>query len=179
VPEPGSAGPSIAWEAAALGARPRLVSAARRILRDPADAEDAADEAIARLLGELRTGVRILDPEPWLYRTTLRLAIDRARRWALARGKLRDVAGRREPTFRDPHDAARSAEARDEVWRRILELPDRQQEIVILRDMEGLPFREVARLLGIAESSARSQGWAARETLRRKLERFVRKEENA
>ncbi len=165
------------WERRALEARPRLVSIAERVLRHRGDAEDTADEAISRLARELRGGVQFVEIEPWLVRTTLHLAIDRARQWVRRNAKLHDLWRSRRAES-DPRAEAEKAEAREEVWRRILELPEKRQQVVVLRDMEGLAYAEVARILGIRESTARAHVYAAREELRRKLARYVRAEGN-
>ncbi|MCA8961554.1 MAG: hypothetical protein KDC38_13610, partial [Planctomycetes bacterium] len=88
------------WWATALSARPRLISVARRVVRDPAEAEDVADEAIARLAAEFDRPTIALVPIDnvvgWLHRTAVRLATDRARHW-LRRQRpewLADVASR-------------------------------------------------------------------------------------
>jgi len=161
------------WERTALEARPRLVSIAFRVVRDGGDAEDAADEAIARLARERRAGVRFSDPEAWLVRTTLRLALDRARHFVRRVRKLRDLHARRREAP-DPGDEAHRAELREEIWREILTLSEKRREVLVLRDMEGLAFAEIARILGIGESTARAHVYAAREKLRRKLRRFRR-----
>lgn len=167
------------WEHAAVAFRGRLVSVARRVLRNRADAEETADEAIARLARSVAAGRGPDDIEAWLVRTALRLAIDAARTRARRRRHLPVVAasdpeavGR---TDEDPRAAAEREELREEVWRRVLELSRMRRQVTVLRDMEGMAFADIARCLGIRESTARAHAWAAREVLRRKLERYRRK----
>jgi RNA polymerase sigma factor (sigma-70 family) len=54
----------------------------------------------------------------------------------------------------DPSDAIA---ARDEVWNAVEGLPERQRAIVVLRYYEDLPDAEIARLLGVARVTVRSQ----------------------
>ena len=170
------------WERAALAVRERLVSVAFRVVRDDGDAADAADEAIARLAEVMDRGERV-EVEPWLVRTALRLAIDRARAVARRARLARDVARRGAESSagdgagamgEDPAGALLRVEARERVWQELLELPEKRQRVVVLRDMEGLAFAEIARLLGIRESTARVHAMEGREELRRRLARYRR-----
>jgi RNA polymerase sigma-70 factor (sigma-E family) len=54
----------------------------------------------------------------------------------------------------DPSDAIAS---RDELWNAIERLPERQRAIVVLRYYEDLPDAEIARLLGCARVTVRTQ----------------------
>lgn len=167
------------WDRVAIAARGRIVSVARRVLRSAADAEDAADEAIARLTCAVRIdGHRVVDAEAWLVRTVLRVAIDRARQWVRRTQGLRDVYETRpRGESEDPREVVERLEAREEVWRCILALPERRQQVIVLRDMEGCSFDEVARVLGIGESTARAHAYAGREELRRMLERWKKRQD--
>ena len=165
-----------------MAVRERLVSVAFRVVRDDGDAADAADEAIARLAEVMDRGERV-EVEPWLVRTALRLAIDRARAVARRARLARDVARRGAESSagdgagamgEDPAGALLRVEARERVWQELLELPEKRQRVVVLRDMEGLAFAEIARLLGIRESTARVHAMEGREELRRRLARYRR-----
>lgn len=157
------------WSESAIAARPGLVSAARRVVRDRGEAEDVADEAIARLAAAVEDGERIEAVTGWLHRTALRIAVDRARAW-IRRNRpawRHDVAARPEPP--DPARALEGAELRERLWRAVLDLPERQRECVVLRQMEGLPYREVAARLGVAATTVRGHVHAARAALRSAL----------
>ena len=146
--------------------RSQLISVARRIVRDGGEAEDVADEAIARLVAEQRDG-RTIDSVPaWLHRITLRLAVDRARAWVRRQRPewQHDVA--RRPASPDPAAALESTEMRERVWLAILALPDRPRDALILRQMEGLDYAQVAAHLGVSEATARTHVHTARLRLR-------------
>ncbi len=177
---PAAASEIPAWERDAIAFRGRLVSVASRVLRNRTDAEETADEAIARLAKAASASRLPDDVEGWLVRTALRIAIDAARTRARRRRHLPvvaasdpDAAGR---AGDDPRASAEREELREEVWRRVLELPRMRRQVVVLRDMEGMAFADIARCLGIRESTARAHAWAGREALRRKLERYRRKQ---
>lgn len=79
---------------------------------------------------------------------------------------------RREVTTADPPDslvAAGDPGLRLDLGRALARLPRRQREMVVLRHLEDLPVSEVARLLGIAEGTVKSQTARGIDTLRRLL----------
>ncbi|MFN0060002.1 MAG: RNA polymerase sigma factor [Planctomycetota bacterium] len=164
------------WEREALAARPRLVGVARRIVRDDAEAEDAADEAIARLARAADERALPVTVVSWLLQTVLHIAIDRARRWVRReRSEWRTQAANAGARAAEgPEAQLERAEAREFIWRAILELPTRQQEVIVFHDMEECSYDEVSDLLGIPAATLRSHAHAARETLRRKLAKLDR-----
>ncbi|MEQ8762386.1 MAG: sigma-70 family RNA polymerase sigma factor [Planctomycetota bacterium] len=160
-----------AWAKLALEARPALVGLARRLVRDTGEAADLADEAIARLTGELDRGKTVDEPGAWLRRTVLRLSIDRARR---SEREARLEPRRRKHAPRSPDQLAERRELSEWIRERVLALPTRQRDVVILRDLEGCSYDEIARTLDIQPSTARAHAHAGRETLRQELERWKR-----
>ncbi len=140
---------------------------ARRVVRDASEAEDVADEAIARLTTEIQAGNRIDNIPAWLSRTALRVAVDRARAWVRRnRPEWLSIAASRAS---EVGKALERTEVQERVWRHLLELPARQREVLVLHQMEGLSYREIADLLDVSESTARVHGHAGREALRQKL----------
>lgn len=153
-----------------------LVSATERLvlriailsLGEEALALDAAQEtflAAYRALKRWRSGGSF---RTWLARTALNKAreIARSRRTA-----ERARARHRRPSAggATPSDAAEAAERKDLVRAVLAALPPREREVVILRHYEGLPFREIAEVLGIAEGTARATLHQALANLRSKL----------
>jgi RNA polymerase sigma-70 factor (ECF subfamily) len=167
------AGEDTAGFEALLERHQRLVlGLALRLLGDMEDAKDAAQEVLFRLhkyRGSLRSGEAV---EPWLYRVTVNVCRD-------LRRKQRELP--LEETL-DPPDGSPGADfgiemtARRELVRRaLLMLPDRQREVVVLHDIEGLSTREVAAAQGSAEATVRSQLCTGRARLRDLCAAMLRK----
>ena len=115
---------------------------AYRLLGDRSDAEDTAQEAVARAFA--RWG-RVADhAEPWVARTTANLALDQLR----ARGRRRRRELRDEPSAGT--EAARLAIQRVELGRALRALPARQRQVVVLRYLADRPEAEVADALGLS-----------------------------
>jgi len=138
--------------------RPRLFGLAYRLTGSAEDAEDAVQEAFLRLL----EGGTALAPDQrafWLVRVTTNLALD-----ALRRRKRRSYSG---PWLPSPLASAGELEqAADARYDRLesatlafllaLEaLGPRQRAVLLLRDVVGMPAREVARVLELSEANVR------------------------
>ena len=129
----------------------------------PAEAQDAVQEALLRLLRELRAGKQIDNPRAWAYRALYRLAMDQHR----IRRRLSLIVGRLGP------DTSQSSPTTDRVavWSAVDELPPRQRQVLYLRYRSDLSFDEIARVLGITGSAARSHATQAMAMLRQRLAR--------
>ena len=139
----------------------------RRLGLDDTEAADAVQNVLLRLWSELGRGVVIEDARAWAYRAIYRAAMDehRLRRRVAA---LRDrLLG---PIRNDPgDDEARATSDRVAVWSEVDRLPTRQREVLYLRYRSDLPFEDVAAVLGITSSAARSHATQALATLRRRI----------
>jgi RNA polymerase sigma factor (sigma-70 family) len=138
----------------------RVMRACALVTLDPATAEDVAAEAFTRLW--VAWG-RIQDEDHaggYVFKTAMRLCAKRGRR----RG--REIAGVAEHS--GPDDIAASDERRT-VFAALAELPLRQRQALVLRDWAGFETGEVARMLGMRESTVRVHLSRAREATRRRL----------
>lgn len=135
----------------------------RRLGLSDDQADDAVQEVLVRLLDQLRAGASIGNPRSWAYRSIYRLAMDqhRLRRRLEALG-IRLGSSNKVP----PRD---QLEDRITVWAEVDRLPDRQRHVIYLRYRSDLPFDEIAGVLGISSSAARSHSTQAMATLRARL----------
>ena len=127
-----------------------LFSLARRVLDDPAAAEDACQKA---LLQAWANRDDIVDPgrlKGWLARAVINesLAVLRRRKVEHRVLKLAAVGSDDATDAAAPADAA---DLREAVLLAIAELEEDQRAAVTLRVMHGLPGREVALLLGVSD----------------------------
>lgn len=132
--------------------RKQLTTIAARILHRREDAEDVAQEALARLLAARVGGVHIESDAAFARRSTVNLAIDVIRRRNGHSAHLMKIeASQGEgPTDRaTPEDVARLYDA-------IAALPAKQAAVITLRKLMELDYDDVASLMGISKENCRS-----------------------
>ncbi|RPE72024.1 RNA polymerase ECF family sigma subunit [Pacificibacter maritimus] len=133
---------------------PRVIGYAARLLKDRAEAEDVAQDAMMRLwkiAPDWRTGEAKVTT--WLYRVVTNLCTDRLRK---KRGTgLDEIA--------EPEDGKPSQEAVlmqkqrvDALNSALSTLPERQKQAVVLRHIEGLSNPEIAQILDIGVEAVES-----------------------
>jgi RNA polymerase sigma-70 factor (ECF subfamily) len=143
---------------------------ARGVLRNSADAEDVAQEALLRAY---RSFERLRDRgrfRAWLVRISFRLALDRLR--SAKRRERRDVLWSRpadQPPTATAEDLAASSEFQAHLDRALAELPEKLRLVLLLAAMEGHTIDEIASLLGIPVGTVKSRIFVARKQLAEKL----------
>jgi RNA polymerase sigma factor (sigma-70 family) len=143
----------------------RLFDFARHQGLQDAQASDAVQEALLRLWRELRRGTIVDNPVAWLYRTTYRLAMEH-HRWRRALGKLLPRLAPTHPTYGGPETSDAVA-----VWSVVDRLPPRQRQVLYLHFAGDLTFEDVATVVGISPSAARTHASRALASLRVQLSR--------
>ena len=140
------------------------------------DALDLSQEAFARAFRARAT----IDAErpffPWLYQIIRRLCFNHTRDQRSRRQKLERVGSWLEETTMgvrplSPERAAERAELRERVAAAIDRLAEREREALVLREFEGLRYREIAELLGIPIGTVMSRLYRARRSLAREIEK--------
>ena len=128
-----------------------IYSLALRIVDDPQEAQDVAQEVLIKVFRGLPCNETDLNLPAWLYRVTVNAAFDQVR--ARKRRPMTvadDAAG--EPVARV--DEFERAELSQRVETTLRELPKRQQLALVLRDVHGLSVGETASVLGLTKGSA-------------------------
>lgn len=139
----------------------RLFRLARRLSADREEARDLVQETFlraARRPGSVPPGEG--PGEAWLVRILVNLCRDRHRRTGV-RARVHETLRRQEETAH-PESAA---VARATVQAALARLSPRRRAAIVLHEIEGMPAREVARLLGIAEVTVRWHLLTARREL--------------
>jgi RNA polymerase sigma factor (sigma-70 family) len=132
--------------------------AAFRILGSRAEAEEVAQETLARCLVRWRRVAPYA--EAWVSRTAVNLAIDVYRHRSKA-----------PPPTRGEHvnPPDRLVELRADLVRALRLLSRRQRDVVVMRYLVELPEREVAQLLGCSEGTVKRHATRGLAALRREL----------
>ena len=149
---------------------PLAYRVARGVLRNSADAEDVAQEAMLRAYRQferLRDRSRF---KAWLVRIAFRLALDRLR--SGKRCELRDTLWSQpehQPRAATAEDLAASNEFQAHLDEALAELPEKLRLVLLLAAMEGHTIDEIASMLGISTGTVKSRIFYARRQLAEKL----------
>jgi RNA polymerase sigma-70 factor, ECF subfamily len=148
---------------------PRVQRLARQVLGDGEDARDAAQESLAKLCERIRQFRGEAAFGTWLHRLVLNTCRDVAARGHLRRWEPLDE-DRRVARDGDPERAVALSELRAELGASLATIPERQAEIVVLKDALELSFEEVADRAGVPVGTAKCYAHRARERLRGRLD---------
>ncbi|SPE23975.1 RNA polymerase sigma factor, sigma-70 family [Candidatus Sulfotelmatomonas gaucii] len=141
-----------------------LYRVAYSVLRNPADAEDAVQEAFLRVLRHRDSLGEVRDHRVWLIRIVWNIVLDRKRR-AKSRPETDDVdelARVLPSTGLSAEEVAAAAQHHARVLACVDRLPPKERQVLILSAFEELTSVEIASVLGITESSVRSRLFRAR-----------------
>ncbi len=153
-----------------------------RMLPEREEARDVCQETFLRVLkraNRFRVGGKF---STWMYQIALNLCRDHARRrrrWGglVLEGALDETPpeGSRGLQPRADGEGADETLARDQarnaVSRALARIPTEQREVLVLKEFEGLKFREIAEILGCPESTVKSRMYYGLRGLRTELVR--------
>jgi RNA polymerase sigma-70 factor, ECF subfamily len=145
----------------------RLYTLAARVLGSPTDAADAVQETLLRAwlrLDRFRGDARF---STWLYRICVNAAHDLRERHGKAVGAGLDPPV--EERVPDPRDAFAERELSGELQRALEALDEPYRTAVVLADVLGCSYAEVAEITGVAEGTVKSRVFRARTELGRRL----------
>ena len=128
--------------------RRRIRNFALRLTGDPHQAEDVAQETLARAL--VPGTPREL---PYLFSIALNLVRSDARRSARRRADPRPVESVADPRSTDPLARMVAEEERARFWAAVGRIPERERHALLLRFSEGLTCAEVAGTLGMTPNA--------------------------
>ena len=158
------AGDTEAFEALYRRHSARIYTLACRMAGSAEDGEDLLQEIFLQAYRKLESFKGEAAVGTWLYRLALNHCLDYVRSRRAKMGRLTDTLdaeGAMEPV------AARETPiARVDLERALQQLPQGCREAFVLHDVEGFDHKEVAKLLGIAEGTSKSQVFKARSRLR-------------
>ena len=158
----------------------RLYAIALRLLGDPSDAEEVAQDALVRahraMAGYPADRVRELRLRPWLAAIAVNLARNRRRRY-LDRHPMESLEPLTEAGF-DPRDAGHAdpqavsgaRESAAELAALLLELPVSLRAAVVLRHVDGMSIAEIAEALDRPEGTIKAHVSRGLDRLRLRLE---------
>ena len=149
-----------------------------RMLGDREKAEDLAQETFLRIVKGAQAWEQRARFQTWLYTIARNLCVDQSRRDRFRRADSLDQTGPDDESPMvdsvaggeiDPARGAESSRLRPVLQKALLSLPAEQREVFILREQAGVPFKEIAGMVGVNENTVKSRMRYALEGLRKAL----------
>jgi RNA polymerase sigma-70 factor (ECF subfamily) len=158
-----------------------------RILNDPADAADTTQEVFLKAFRGMKRFNGESSLKTWLYRIAVHEASNQRRWWFRHKSRETSMEAQQDAEGNsyglcdilvDPGDSPLESCAHEEVRVRVeqelQQVPEPYRTTVVLRDIEGLSYEEVAEVLQISLGTVKSRIIRGREALKKRLETFVR-----
>jgi RNA polymerase sigma-70 factor (ECF subfamily) len=148
---------------------------ALHLLGDPQEAQDLAQEVFLKVFRTLPQFRGQSTLRTWIYRIVVNQASNRQRWWrrrkksqqvaleehAATHGELPEVRN-----FAMPDRVLQQREVAGRVWHALDALPFDQRAVIVLREIDGLSYEEIATSLDVAVGTVKSRLARARESLR-------------
>ena len=154
-----------------------------RMLNDPADAADTTQEVFLKVFRGMRRFQGEASLKTWIYRIAIHEASNHRRWWF--RHKGRETSMEQEATRtsairdtlvdpgRSPFDNAAQEEVRAKVEAELRLVQEPYRTTVILRDIEGLSYEEIAEILEVSLGTVKSRLMRGREALKKRLAAYA------
>jgi RNA polymerase sigma-70 factor (ECF subfamily) len=148
------------------------------LLGDPQEAADLSQEVFLRIFRTLAQFRGQSTLRTWIYRIVVNQASNRQRWWrrrrraqqvaldehTAAHGELPESR-----SYAMPDQVLQQREIAGRVWQALDQLPFDQRAVIVLREIDGLSYEEIATSLGVAVGTVKSRLARARGTLRAAL----------
>ena len=153
----------------------RIYNYVYRMVGDANEAQDLTQDSFVKAYQALQRGDVPDNPPAWLYRIASRTCLDALRRRRLIRWlPLGRLVERRRAAGRDADESPEShlirAQERARVQQALDQLPTRYRMVLLLREYEGLTYREIAEATGDSLSTVKVTLFRARERCRREYQ---------
>ena len=153
-----------------------LYRTALRLTGRPQDAEDLVQETYLRAWRSLHTYRPGTNPKAWLFRILHNAHIDRFRASSRTVPTVDELEGQ-DPAFvvhETPETLVMSGLMDAEVRQALAEIPEVFRACLVLADLEGFSYQEIADILGIPRGTVMSRLFRGRRAMRRLLTRYGR-----
>lgn len=159
----------------------RIYNLAYRMLGNPEDARDAAQETFLKAYSALRRFRGDSSFSTWIYRIARNSCLDAIRTRKRSRTYSLDdpvdtgdgeVTRQIEGDLPSPDEVILTRERQTVINDALAELPDHHRSVLVLRDIEGFSYEEIAEVLEVKLGTVKSRLYRARSALHERLEQM-------
>lgn len=144
-------GSSEAFEEIVMRFQDRVYRLSLIWLKDASHAEDVAQEVFVRAYRGLKKFRFRAEPYTWLYRATVNVCREHNRNF-----QVQTPAAEPFDSGSDPESQVKSEQSARQIRRLVSQLPERQQQVVVLRVFEQSSVVETAKLMGCREGTVKA-----------------------
>jgi RNA polymerase sigma-70 factor (ECF subfamily) len=155
----------------------------RNFLRNAQEAEDVTQEIFINIFNNLKRFRGDSKLSTWIYRITVNTCKNKLKQIKRLKAKIMEeipdeddetkntIEEIRENQEKEPDNIFAQKSLRSAIYKNMKSLPEEQRTVVILRDINGLSYEEIAKIMKISVPAVKSKLFRARENLREKLEK--------
>lgn len=164
-----------------------IYSLVYRILTDPTDAADTTQEVFLKVFRGIKRFNGECSLKTWLYRIAIHEASNQRRWWFRHKSKETSMEAHEDwegnsfglcDTLVDRGESPMEIFAHEEIRARVeselKQVPEPYRTTVVLRDIEGLAYEEIADVLQVSLGTVKSRLIRGRDALKKRLEAFIR-----
>ena len=161
------------FRADVLPLRHKIYRLALHITGQREEAEDVVQETMLRVWQKLKEGGEILNPEAFTITCARHLALDAAGRHSAEQLDEQTPQAATEGSSSPAHHAEQ-LDHREWLRRIVAAMPERQQTVLRLRDIERMSYKDIAAALCISEDTVKVTIYRARQRIRQEYEQIER-----
>ena len=170
-------GDTSAFEALVQKYQARIYTLCRYLLKNPQDAEDAAQDTFVKAFQGLKSFRPSSTFYTWLYRIAVNTCLDFKRKSSLRSfyssadmSEKLDMVPSKLPS---PESAYAAKESIHALRAALNSISEKLRVVIVLKEIEGLPYEEIAKVLDVSVGTVKSRISRAREELRKIMQTFA------
>jgi RNA polymerase sigma factor (sigma-70 family) len=158
-----------AFQNRVLPAKNKLFRFALKFLGNEEEAKDIVQEVFIRVWNGRHQMNEVQNWEAWCMRITKNLSLDRIRSMSRKQTQpIEEIYHVRQESL-SPHESTEIQESMNQIDRFIAGLPEKQRQVIHLRDVEGYSYNEICEILELDMNQVKVNLFRARNAVREKL----------
>ena len=157
-----------AFKSRVLPAKDKMYRFAQRLLKDDEEAKDIVQEAMIRVWNKRDEMHTYLNMEAWCMRIVRNLSLDRIKSKQYNSDRL-DTTYNLSAAGANPEQKTEIDNTMEKIHNFIASLPDKQRQIMQLRDIEGFSYKEIGDILNLDANNVKVNLFRARKSVRENL----------
>ena len=157
-----------AFTSRVLPAKDKMYRFAQRLLKDDEEAKDIVQEAMIRVWNKRDEMHTYLNMEAWCMRIVRNLSLDRIKSKQYNSDRL-DTTYNLSAPGANPEQKTEIDNTMENIHNFIASLPDKQRQIMQLRDIEGFSYKEIGDILNLDANNVKVNLFRARKSVRENL----------